>query len=163
MINKITPIEGNSSQLNRKSIIENRISEAALGKRECIFKGALDLCEERGGQASKPCNQTSLVDGFDLFSHGFGSKSEAGNPLGDHRVTGGEVGCVFGQRDDHYKLAESIDAVVGENNHRSSLFNFDADGGVKIGDDNITPLYGDHLPPPFQEWPMPHHRLAPIR
>jgi len=155
MITGITLIKDRDTQFNKEL-------EAALGKRECIFKGALDLCEERGGQAPKSFNQTSLVDGFDLFGHGFGSKGEAGNPLGDHRVTGGEVGCVFGQRDDHYKLAESIDAVVGENNHRSSLFNFDADGGVKIGDDNITPLYGDHLPPPFQGLPMPHRRLAPL-
>ncbi len=97
MINKITLIQGSSSQFNRKSKMErlsilvwedkyqearkensrmwfNRKLEAGLGERKSILKGAFDLCEERGGQASKPCNQTSLVDGFDLFGHGFGRK-----------------------------------------------------------------------------------------
>ncbi len=96
MNNKITLTEGSGSQLNRKSIIENRKLEAGSGERESILNSALDLCEERGGQASKPCNQTSLVDGFDLFGHGFGRKGEPGDPLGDDRVTGREVGRVLG-------------------------------------------------------------------
>ncbi len=44
MINKITLIVDSSSQLNGKSIIENRELEAGLGERESILKGALDLC-----------------------------------------------------------------------------------------------------------------------
>jgi len=101
---------------------------AVLGEGESIFEGALDLGKEGGCQTSKPFDQTSFIDGFDLFSHDLGCKRQTGNPLGYDRVTGTEMRRVLGQWDDDHQLAELIDTIIGENDHRPGLFDLDADG-----------------------------------
>src|SRR5713226_3697453 len=95
---------GSSSSPNRKSKIQNRKLDV-LGKGESIFKGALDLGEERGCQTSEPFEQTPFIHGFDLFSHGLGRKRETSNALGYERMTRREMSRVLGQWNDHYELA----------------------------------------------------------
>ena len=51
-----------------------------------------------------------------------------GQSLGYDRVTGREMRRVLGQWDDDHQLAELIDTIIGENDHRPGLFDLDADG-----------------------------------
>jgi len=92
-----------------------------LREGESIFKGALDLCQERGCQASQPLDETALIESFDLFGHGLGREGETRNVLGDDRVTRRKVGGVLGQWDNDHELAVLIDAIIGENDHRPGL------------------------------------------
>jgi hypothetical protein len=116
----------------------------ALREGERVFEGALDLGKERGRQSSQPFDQTPFGDGFDLFGYDLGRKRQTGNSLGYDCVTGREMGRVLGQGNDNHQLAELIDTVIGENDHRTGLFDLDADGRVEICDDDVTPLYVDH-------------------
>jgi hypothetical protein len=51
------------------------------GEGECVFDGALDLGEERGGQTSQPSDDSLLIDSLDLLSDDFGRKREASRPF----------------------------------------------------------------------------------
>ena len=93
-----------------------------LGEGESIFEGALDLGKEGGCQTSKPFDQTSFIDGFDLFGYDLGRKRETSNPLGYVRMTGREMRRVLGQWDDNHERAELIDTIIGENDHGPGLF-----------------------------------------
>ena len=138
-------------------------SKAELRQGKSIFKGALDLGKERGSQSSQPFDQTPFIDGFDLFGHDLGCKRQTGNPLGYDRVTGRKMRRVLGQWDDDHELAELIDTIIGENDHRPGLFDLDADGGVEIGDYDITPFYADYWLPPTPRYPRPLDRLISTR
>jgi hypothetical protein len=138
---------GSARHRRRISIRELSIRQSQmefLGEGKSIFEGALDLGEERRRQSSQSFNQTPFVDRFDLFGYDLGRKCETSNPFGYDRVTGREMRRVLGQRNDNHELAKLIDTVIGENDHRTGLFDLHANGGVKICDYDITPLYADH-------------------
>jgi hypothetical protein len=133
-----------------------------LGEGESIFEGAL-VGEEHRCQTSQPFDQTSFIDGFDLFGHYLGRKRETKNPLGYDCVTGREMRRVLGKWDDDHELAVLIDTIIGENDHGPSLFDLDADGRVEISDYDITPLYVDHWFPPPPRSPKPPGRSISTR
>ena len=89
-----------------------------LGEGESIFEGAFNLGKERGRQASQPLDQATFIDGFDLFGYDLGCKGETSSPFGYDRVTWREMRRVLGQRNDNHELAELIDTIIGENDHR---------------------------------------------
>ena len=111
-----------------------------LWQSESVLKSALDLGEERWRQTSQPFDHSAFIDGFDLFGDGLGRKRETRNPLGYDRVTRREMCRVLGQGDNNHKLAELIDAIIGENDDRPGLFDLDADGRVEICHYDVTPL-----------------------
>ena len=125
-------IAKNSCLGNWKSTTHTRYStarsSAELREGKSVLDGALDLGKKRGCQTSQPFDQTPFIDGFDLFSHDLGCKRQTGNPLGYDRVTGREMRRVLGQWDDDHQLAELLDTIIGENDHRPGLFDLDADG-----------------------------------
>jgi hypothetical protein len=68
-----------------------RTPKVQLWEGESIFKGALDLGEERGCQTSQPSDYAVFIDSFDLFGEGLGRKRETSNTLGYDRVAGREM------------------------------------------------------------------------
>src|SRR6266550_2619819 len=131
-----------------------------LREREGVFDGALNLREDRGRQSSKFFYNALFIDRFDLFSHGFRSKSETSRAFRNNHMTGGDVGGIFRQRNHNDELAEAIDAIVGHHNGRTSLFDLDADRRVKVDDHDITAPYVGHLDRLSPGSPKPRRRLC---
>ena len=107
-------------------------SRMILRKRERVLKGAIDLLDYCSRQTSQFSEDSLFIYRFDLFSYDLRSKRETSRALWDDHMTGGKPSRVFRQGHDNNELTELVDAIIGNHDGGTSLFDLNSNNKVEL-------------------------------